>query len=188
MAHASHADDSGWTVFRRTPAVAWLFLVVFCFSVFYMPIEVALPLLVKGPLNGTAAGLGIIWTGFGIGVPVGSLCTILLRRRSQTALLVTILGRSGAAGHRRVDLRTVHTCDVQLRAVQARPTPATASAGPLVRRARRCRPIGLILAAPLIELTGSRASIIISGALTIALVPAAPDALRPDFTHLLVLV
>jgi hypothetical protein len=83
--------SSGWTILRRVPVAAWLFAVVFCFDLFYMPVEVALPLLVRGPLHGSGSTLGALWTSFGIGALIGALATNHLRRLSQITLLVAII-------------------------------------------------------------------------------------------------
>ncbi len=72
----SAADrHTGWTILRRVPVAAWLFVVVFFFNFFYMPVEVALPLLVRGPFDASAGTLGAIWTSFGIGALVGAVAT-----------------------------------------------------------------------------------------------------------------
>jgi predicted MFS family arabinose efflux permease len=85
-------STSSWEILRRVPVVAWLLAVVFFFfDLFYMPIEVALPLLVRGPLHGSGAALGYIWTSFGIGAVVGAVATNHLRRVPQTALLIAIM-------------------------------------------------------------------------------------------------
>ena len=87
---------SGWAILRRIPVAAWLFVVVCCFNLFYMPVEVALPLLVRGPLRASGAALGKVWTSFGIGALIGALATNQLRRLPQTTLLVAII--AGWAG------------------------------------------------------------------------------------------
>jgi hypothetical protein len=42
-------------------------VVEFCFNFFYMPIEVALPLYVRGTLDADASGLGLLWGALGVG-------------------------------------------------------------------------------------------------------------------------
>ena len=54
-AHRSADTTSGWAILRGVPVAAWLFVIVFCFNLFYMPVEVALPLLVTGELNASDA-------------------------------------------------------------------------------------------------------------------------------------
>src|SRR4029450_5245881 len=51
----ARAGDSGGRILRRRPFAARLLVVVFFFNFFYMPIEVALPLYVRGTLGGDAA-------------------------------------------------------------------------------------------------------------------------------------
>jgi MFS family permease len=52
-----HSHRSGWRILRRRPVAARLLIVEFFFNFFYMPIEVALPLYVRGTLNADASGL-----------------------------------------------------------------------------------------------------------------------------------
>jgi MFS family permease len=74
------APASGLRILRAVPPAARLFVVVFCFNLFYMPVDVALPLLVRGHLEGSGTALGLIWSGFGAGALLGGMATILLRR------------------------------------------------------------------------------------------------------------
>jgi MFS family permease len=181
---------SGWSILRRVPVAAWLFVVVFCFNLFYMPVEVALPLLVRGPLHAGGTALGEIWTGFGVGALLGAVCTGLLRRLPQTALLVGIIGGWGAAMLFLAAAPNVTTAAIvfavggliyapftpvayslvqsKLRPDQQQPVLTLWAAGSAV-----AAPIGLILAGPLIQLTGIRPGLLVSAVLTLALVPAA---------------
>ena len=77
---------------RAVPPAARLFVVVFCFNLFYMPVEVALPLLVHGQLHASGTALGLIWSGFGAGALLGGMGTLLLRRVRRQRVLVTIIG------------------------------------------------------------------------------------------------
>jgi hypothetical protein len=86
---------SGWHILRRLPVAARLFGVEFCFNLFYMPVEVALPLLVRGPLHGNGTALGTIWAGFGVGAVLGAVATNFLRRFHQQRLLVAIIAGWG---------------------------------------------------------------------------------------------
>jgi hypothetical protein len=45
-------------------------VVEFCFNFFYMPIEVALPLYVRGTLDADASGLGLMWAALGVSAVV----------------------------------------------------------------------------------------------------------------------
>src|SRR5262245_15014208 len=56
--------ESGWRILRRRPVAARLLLVEFFFNFFYMPIEVALPLYVRGMLGADASALGLMWGAF----------------------------------------------------------------------------------------------------------------------------
>ncbi|MGH3626996.1 MAG: MFS transporter, partial [Sciscionella sp.] len=90
------ADDrivsvSGARVIRGSGILTRLVLVVFLFNLLYMPVEVALPLLVRGPLHGSGAALGAIWTAFGIGALLGSMATGYLRRLPRQAAVLGII-------------------------------------------------------------------------------------------------
>src|SRR5262245_37894529 len=61
-----HSPQSGWQILRRRPVAARLLIVEFFFNFFYMPIEVALPLYVRGTLDADAAGLGLMWGALGV--------------------------------------------------------------------------------------------------------------------------
>lgn len=82
---------SGWRVVRRNPVVLLLFVVVFFFNFLYMPIEVALPLFVRGDLHGRGTGLGLVWSAFGIGALCGSLLMNWLRRLPRHRVLIGII-------------------------------------------------------------------------------------------------
>jgi hypothetical protein len=68
-ARRSPSRESGWLILRRRPVAARLLLVEFFFNFFfnffYMPIEVALPLYVRGTLDADASGLGLMWGALG---------------------------------------------------------------------------------------------------------------------------
>ncbi|TCO55736.1 MFS transporter [Actinocrispum wychmicini] len=82
---------SGLRILRRVRVTARLLVVVFGFNLFYMPIEIALPLLVRGPLGGDAVSLGLIWAGFGVGALIGAVLTGLLRKLPEQRLPVLII-------------------------------------------------------------------------------------------------
>jgi len=84
--------QSGWQILRRRPVAARLLLVAFFFNFFYMPIEVALPLYVSGPLGGNASGLGLMWGALGAGAFVGAAMVNQLRNLPQRHLLIAIIG------------------------------------------------------------------------------------------------
>lgn len=182
--------QSGWAILRRVPVAAWLFIVVFFFNLFYMPVEVALPLLVRGPFHASAGALGALWTSFGVGALTGALATSQLRRVPQTALLVAIIaGWAGctvllaaapnalvagialaAGGLIYAPFTPVAYSLVQglLDPHQQQPVLTLWAAGTAV-----AAPIGLLLGGPLVRLTGIRGGLLVSALLTLALVPAA---------------
>jgi MFS family permease len=186
---------AGLHILRRVPIAAWLLAVVFLFNLFYMPVEVALPLLVRGPLHASGTALGVIWTGFGIGALIGALSTNQLRRLPHIAVLVAIIAGWGGCV---VLLAAAHSVAVAAIALaiggliyapftpvvyslvqgaldpdQQQPVLTVWAAGSAV-----AAPIGLVLAGPLVQFTGIRGGLIASAALTLALVPAAARALR----------
>ncbi len=200
-AEGTAPSASGWMILRRIPVTAWLFAVVIFFNLFYMPVEVALPLLVRGPLHASGAALGYVWTAFGVGALVGAVATDRLRRLPQTALLVTIIGAWGgcvvvlalapdvvvaAAAFAVGGLVYAPFTPVVYSLVQSRldrdqqqPVLTLWAAGSAV-----AAPAGLLLGGPLIRFAGIRTGLIVSAVLTLALAPAALRSLtraaRPD--------
>lgn len=190
IANNSADTQSGWTILRHVPVAAWLFIVVFFFNLFYMPVEVALPLLVRGPFHASAGALGAIWTSFGIGALVGALATNQLRRLPQTALLVAII--AGWAGCITLLAAAPNTLVAAIALAvgglvyapftpvaysliqslldphQQQPVLTLWAAGTAV-----AAPIGLLLGGPLIQIAGIRGGLLASALLTLALVPAA---------------
>jgi MFS family permease len=186
---------SGWQILRRTPVAARLFVVVFCFNLFYMPLDIALPLLVRGPLQGNGTALGLIWAGFGIGTLIGAMGTNLLRRIPPQKLLVTIIAAWGG-----VMLLVVAAPSVPFAAtafflggllyapftpvaytfVQSVLQPDQQQSVVTLWSARSvlAAPIGLALAGPLVNAAGSQGGLIVSALLTLALVPVATLRLR----------
>jgi MFS family permease len=71
QARRAPSRESGWRILRRRPVAARLLLVEFFFNFLYMPIEVALPLYVRGTLDADASGLGLLWGALGVGAFVG---------------------------------------------------------------------------------------------------------------------
>ena len=159
-----------------------------------MPVEVALPLLVRGPLDASGSALGELWTSFGIGALIGALATNQLRRLPQTTLLVAIIAAwAGCVGvlASAPNVAVAATAfavggliyapftPVAYSLVQSRlgpdqqqPVITLWAAGSAV-----AAPIGLVIAGPLVQLTGVRGGLLTSAALTLALVPAAAHAL-----------
>lgn len=186
---------SGWAVLRAVPVAAALFGVVSAFNLFYMPVEIVLPLLVRGPLEGSAAALGLIWTSFGIGALIGAVLTNQLRSVPEGPLLIGIIIGWAACVGVLAAAPNVATAAAALAVggliyapftpvayslIQGRLTPEQQqpvltlwAAGTVL-----AAPIGLILGGPLITLTGVRGGILASFVLTAALASAAALALH----------
>jgi len=182
--------ESGLRILRRIPAAARLLTVVFFFNLFYMPVEVALPLLVRGPLHGNAAGLGIIWAGFGAGALLGGMGTMLLRRFRRELVLTVIIAAWGLAvvllaaspsvlaatgsfflgGLLYAPFTPIAYTYVQsmLTPDQQQPVLALWSAASVL-----AGPLGLAVAGPLVSGAGTQASLIVSAVLILALAPLA---------------
>ncbi|MEV6877260.1 MFS transporter [Amycolatopsis sp. NPDC051128] len=185
--------QSGWRILRRRPVAARLLVVEFFFNFFYMPIEVALPLYVSGTLHAGASGLGLLWGALGAGAFLGATLVNQLRNLPQRPLLIAIIGlwalcpialalvgdltwallvfglgglvyapftpvaysflQSGLAPGEQQQVVTLWT------------TGATVAA-----------PLGLALGGPLIELAGTTGGLVLSGVLTLLLLPIAARA------------
>ena len=186
---------SGWRILLRRPVAARLLVVVFFFNLLYMPIEVALPLYVRSDLSAGAAGLGLLWAALGAGAAIGAALTNRLRNLPQRHLLVAIIGLWGLcpvalAGASNLPVALVVfglgglvwapftpvaysflqsglAPDEQQQVVTLWTTGATLAA-----------PLGLAAGGPLIQLTGTRAGLVLSGVLTLLLVPVAARAVR----------
>jgi MFS family permease len=86
------ARESGWRILRRRPVAARLLVVVFFFNFLYMPIEVALPLYMRGTLDAGASGLGLMWGALGVGAFIGAALVNQLRDLPQRHVLIAIIG------------------------------------------------------------------------------------------------
>ncbi len=194
-ARGRFAPESGLRIMRAVPPAARLFVVVFCFNLFYMPVEVALPLLVHGQLHGSGTALGLIWSGFGAGALLGGMGTLLLRRVRRQRVLVTIIGAWAAAvlllafspavifavgafflgGLIYAPFTPIAYTYVQsmLTPDEQQPVITLWAAGAVL-----AAPVGLALAGPLVSAAGARNAMIISALLTVALVPLAAGSLR----------
>ncbi|MFD0306392.1 MFS transporter [Streptomyces sp. NPDC127119] len=186
---------SGWSILGQVPVAARLFVVVFCFNLFYMPVEVALPLLVDGRLGGGGTALGAIWGGFGVGALLGALTTNALRALPQQRLLVGIIaiwalvpallalapsvpvavGVFFVGGFVYAPFVPVVYTFVQsvLEPDQQQPVLTLWAAGSAL-----AGPVGLLLAGPLVVSAGTRGALLVSTLLTLALVPLAGARLR----------
>jgi MFS family permease len=186
----SPSRESGWRILRRRPVAARLLVVEFFFNFFYMPIEVALPLYVRGTLDADASGLGLMWGALGVGACVGAALVNQLRNLPQRQLLIAIIAlwalcpialaftgslaaamivfglgglvwapftpvaysflQSGLAPHEQQQVVTLWTTGSMVAA-----------------------PLGLMVGGPLIEVAGTTGGLVVSGGLTLLLVPIA---------------
>ncbi|MEU7748027.1 MFS transporter [Nonomuraea sp. NPDC049158] len=184
------ARESGWRILRRRPVAARLLVVEFFFNFFYMPIEVALPLYVRGTLDADASALGLMWGALGIGAFVGAALVNQLRNLPQRHVLIAIIGLwamcpialafvgdltlalivFGLGGLVWAPFTPVAYSflqsglepDEQQQVVTLWTTGSTVAA-----------PLGLIVGGPLIELAGSTGGLALSGGLTLLLLPIA---------------
>ncbi|WP_433508539.1 MFS transporter [Nonomuraea sp. CA-143628] len=182
--------ESGWRILRRRPVAARLLVVEFFFNFFYMPIEVALPLYVRGTLNADASALGLMWGALGIGAFVGAALVNQLRNLPQRHVLIAIIGLwamcpvalafvgdltlalivFGLGGLVWAPFTPVAYSflqsglepDEQQQVVTLWTTGSTVAA-----------PLGLLVGGPLIELAGSTGGLVLSGGLTLLLLPIA---------------
>jgi predicted MFS family arabinose efflux permease len=185
--------ESGWRILRRRPVAARLLVVVFFFNLLYMPIEIALPLFVRGRLDTDATGLGLMWGALGVGAFVGAALVNQLRGLPQRQLLIGIIALWALCPIALASTRSLTAAMVVFGLgglVWAPFTPVAYSflqsglapdeqqqvvtlwtTGSVV-----AAPLGLAIGGPLIELTGTTAGLVWSGALTLLLVPVAAVA------------
>lgn len=184
---------SGWRILRRRPVAARLLVVEFFFNFLYMPIEVALPLYVSGTLHAGASGLGLLWGALGVGAFAGAALVNQLRTLPQKPLLVAIIGLWALCpiGLALVGDLTAALVVFALGGLVYAPfTPVAYSflqSGLAPGEQQQvvtlwttgstvAAPLGLALGGPLIELTGSTGGLVLSGALTLLLLPIAARA------------
>ncbi|GAA3598155.1 hypothetical protein GCM10022419_096880 [Nonomuraea rosea] len=183
-------DESGWRILRRRPVAARLLVVVFFFNFLYMPIEVALPLYVQGTLHSGASGLGLLWGALGAGAIAGAALVNLMRGLPQRHLLVAIIGLWALCpiALAAVDDLTAAMIVFALGGLVWAPfTPVSYSflqsglrpseQQPVVTLwttgSALAAPLGLVAGGPLIQLTGTGTGLVVSGLLTLLLVPIA---------------
>jgi MFS family permease len=188
--HPDAAAEQGWRIMRRKPLIARLFAVVFFFNFLYMPVEVALPLLVSGPLGSDGAGLGLIWGAFGAGAFLGALLTNHLRRLPERTLLVGVIAlwalcplALSLAGSLVAAVAAVALgglvwapfTPVVFSYVQSklRPEEQQSMVTLWVAGSTLAAPLGLAAGGPLVEAAGVRGGLALSGLLTLLLVPLA---------------
>jgi MFS family permease len=189
-ARRAPSRESGWRILRRRPVAARLLAVEFFFNFFYMPIEVALPLYVRGTLDADASGLGLMWGALGVGAFIGAALVNQLRNLPQRHLLIAIIGLWALCP---IALAFVGNLTLALIVfglgglVWAPFTPVAYSflqsglepdeqqqvvtlwtTGSMV-----AAPLGLTVGGPLIEWAGTNGGLVLSGGLTLLLLPIA---------------
>ncbi len=185
---ASH--ESGWRVLRRRPVAARLLVVEFFFNFLYMPIEIALPLFVREKLDADASALGLMWGALGVGAFVGAALVNQLRNLPQRQVLIAIIGLWALCP---IALAFVDNLAVAMIVfglgglVWAPFTPVAYSflqsglepheQQPVVTLwttvSMVAAPLGLTAGGPLIALAGTSGGLILSGVLTLLLLPIA---------------
>lgn len=184
------AHESGWRILRRRPVAARLLVVEFFFNFLYMPIEVALPLFVHGTLGGDASALGLMWGALGAGAFVGAMLVNQLRNLPQRQLMIAIIGLWAICP---IALAFVDDLAVAMiifglgGLVWAPFTPVVFSfiqSGLASNEQQQVvtlwttismvsAPLGLVIGGPLIALTGVIGGLVLSGVLTMLLLPIA---------------
>lgn len=184
---------SGLRILRRRPVAARLLVVEFFFNYLYMPIEVALPLYVGERLDAGASGLGLMWGAIGVGAVVGGTLVNQLRNLPQRHVLIAIIGLWAMCpiGLAMVDDLPAAMIVFGLGGLVWAPfTPVTysflqASVAPEEQQqvvtlwttgSRLAAPLGLITGGSLVELAGVQIGLVVSGVLTMLLVPIAAAA------------
>jgi MFS family permease len=170
--------------------IAALLAVTSVFYFLYGPIEVALPVLVHGRLEGSAATLGWLWTAYGVGAVIGGLATPALRRMRLWPIVVVIVAGWGAG---MVVLGTILELAVAAAALfisgiifgpyaavcatalqsEARPqdlAPLSAAWASIVVAAT---PVGTAIGGPIVQRLGAEATAVTSGVLTVAVAACA---------------
>jgi predicted MFS family arabinose efflux permease len=168
------------------PALRGLLILTFVFYFLYGPVEVALPLYVARDLGGSAALLGWIWAGWGIGAVLGGLAVGALRRVPLWPAAAAIVVGWGLA---LLPLALLVDPAVAIVAFSAggfifAPYPALA-ASLLQREAPpgalaavsaawnsmllAATPVGTALGGPLVAVLGARGTLLASAAATLAL-------------------
>ena len=176
--------------YRRITA---LLAITSVFYFLYGPIEVALPLLVDGPLGGNAGTLGWLWTAYGIGAVVGGLGTPLLRRLK---LWIVVVGIVGGWGVGMVVLGAIASLPIAAAALfvsgiifgpyaavcattlqrEARPQDLPALSAAWASVVVAATPVGTAIGGPIVQRFGAETTALTSGLLTVALAVGAGAA------------
>jgi MFS family permease len=197
-ARGQRLPASGWRIVRHTPVVLLLFFVVFFFNFLYMPIEVALPLFVRGPLHGNGAALGAVWSAFGAGALVGAIGMNWLRRVPRRTMLVGIIAgwalsvlalsfatsvgfaaacfAIGGLIYAPFSATCYTVLQSLLRDEEQQPVMTLWTAGATI-----ASPTGLALGGVLVGAIGPTSGILVSSMLTLLLAPMAAIGLRGRF-------
>lgn len=181
---------SGWHILRQHAVASRLLIVVFFFNFLYMPIEIALPLYVRDSLDADASGLGLIWGAFGIGAAIGAVLVNQLRNLPQRHVLVAIIGlwalcplMLAVAGNVAAAMLAfgfgglvyAPFTPVLYSFVQSKLAPDEEQQVVTLwtTGSSLAAPLGLTLGGPFLELTGIHGGLVLSGVLTLLLVPIA---------------
>jgi MFS family permease len=182
--------ESGWRILRRRPVAARLLVVEFFFNFFYMPVEIALPLLVRGRLHADAGGLGAMWGALGVGAFLGAALVDRLRTLPQRHLLIAIVGLWAACPIALAFVPTLPAAMVVFALGGLVYAPFTPIAYSFLQSGLRddeqqqvvtlwttgstvAAPLGLLSGGPLILLAGITGGLVLSGVLTLLLLPIA---------------
>lgn len=182
--------ESGWRILRRRPVAARLLVVAFFFNFFYMPIEIALPLYVRVTLGADASALGLMWGALGVGAFAGAALVSQLRNLPQRHVLIAIIGLwalcpvvlafvgnltvamivFGLGGLVWAPFTPIAYSFLQadLEPHEHQPAVTLWTTGSMV-----AVPLGLIAGGPLIALAGTSGGLVLSGVLTLLLLPIA---------------
>ncbi|QGN32495.1 MFS transporter [Microlunatus sp. Gsoil 973] len=185
--------ESGLRILRRRPVAARLLVVEFFFNFFYMPVEIALPLLVRGRLHADASALGAMWGALGVGAFLGAALVDRLRRLPQRHLLIAIIGLWAACPIALALVTTLPAAMIVFALGGLVYAPFTPVAYSFLQSGLRddeqqqvvtlwttgstvAAPLGLLVGGPLILFAGTSGGLVLSGVLTALLVPIAAYA------------
>ncbi len=180
------AARGGLAVLRSYPVLIGLLLLTWFFNFFYGPVEVALPLHVSDDLDAPASLLGLYWMLFGIGAVVGGVAVGALRRLPIWPVTIGIVLGWGLAllpfGLDAPPALSVASfalggliygpfVALSVTLVQSASPPQYLAAVLAARSAvlLTASPLGTALGGPLTTALGPRATLVVSGLVTVAL-------------------
>jgi hypothetical protein len=169
--------------YRRVTA---LLAITTVFYFLYGPVEVALPILVDGPLGGGAGTLAWLWAAYGIGAVVGGLGTPLLRRTNLWIVVLAIVAGWGAG---MIVLGAIASVTIAATALfvsgiifgpyaavcatalqrEARPHDLPGMSAVWASVVVAATPVGTAIGGPLVQWLGAGQTALASGVLTVAL-------------------